>query len=134
MASVIVVDASVLYEVLIDTDRAERLRDRLAHDPDHAAPQVIDAEVLGLIRRDWLRGVFSETAASLAASDLAAWPADRFGHRGLLARAWDLRHELRSWDALYVALAEALDAPLLTLDGRLAATRAPRCAIELVDR
>ena len=64
--------------------------------------------------------------------DLGDWPGERFGHRALLERAWELRATVRSWDALYVALAEALDATLLTLDERLARATGPTCAIDAV--
>ncbi len=132
MADVIVVDASCLYEVVIDTDRAEPIRARLGADPDHAAPQVIDIEVFSLIRRDNLAGLLDDTLAGLAVGDLRSWPGERYGHRALLERAWELRHTVRGWDAAYVALAEALDATLLTLDRRLAAALGPRCPIEVL--
>jgi predicted nucleic acid-binding protein len=115
----LIVDASCLYEVVADGAQAEQVRERLARDPDQAAPHVIDAEVLGIIRRDHMLGRLDWTAARQAVEDLRDWPGERFGHRSLLDRAWELREKLRTWDALYVALAEALNAPLLTLDERL---------------
>jgi predicted nucleic acid-binding protein len=129
----IVVDASCLFEVVTDTDRSEAIRRRLAADPDHAAPHIIDAEVFGLISRDHRSGSLDETAAGLAVDDLRSWPGERYGHRGLLERAWELRHSVRGWDAAYVALAEALGATLITLDGRLARATSPRCEIECLD-
>ena len=128
----LVVDASCLYEVVADTTAAEAVRARLSSDQDHAAPHVIDAEVLGVIRRHHLAGRLDPTAAAQAVDDLAQWPGERYGHRALLDRAWQLRDSLRSWDALYVALAEALDATLVTRDHRLAAARGPRCVIETI--
>jgi predicted nucleic acid-binding protein len=128
----LVVDASCLFEVVADTERAEEVRARLAADPDQAAPHLIDAEVLGIIRRDHLAGRLDATAARQAVDDLHDWPGERFGHRGLLERAWELRATVRSWDALYVALAEALDATLLTLDERLARAEGPACRVEVV--
>lgn len=127
----LIVDASCLYEIVSDADRAEEVRGRLAEDPDHAAPHVIDAEVLGAVRRDHLLGRLDATAARQAVEDLRDWPGERFSHRGLLERAWDLRDTVRSWDALYVALAEALDATLLTLDERLARAEGPTCRIDV---
>jgi len=129
---VIVVDASCLYEVLVDAARAETVRARLAIEPDQVAPHVIDVEVFGLIRRDAMRGVLDEITAELVVEDLRAWPADRFSHRGLLERAWELRDTVRGWDAMYVALAEIVRAPLVTLDARLASAPGPRCQIEVV--
>ena len=127
----LVVDASALYEVLADTPRAEAIRGRLAAETDHAAPHAIDAEVLGVIRRHHLAHQLDATAASQAVDDLRDWPGERYGHRALLARAWELRESVRSWDALYVALAEALGATLLTTDIRLSGAIGPACPIDV---
>jgi len=128
----LIVDASCLYEVVADTDRAEQVRARLAADTDQAAPHVVDAEVLGIVRRDHLLGRLDATAARQAVEDLRDWPGERFGHRSLLERAWELRDNVRSWDALYVALAEALDATLITLDRRLGRVQGLECPVEVV--
>lgn len=127
----LVVDASCLYAVVTDAVGAEAVRGRLAADTDHAAPSVIDVEVLGAIRGARLQRVLDETAAAQAVEDLRDWPGERFGHRPLLRRSWELRANVRTWDAMYVALAEALDVPLLTLDRRLAVAPGPRCRIEI---
>ena len=129
----LIVDASCLYEVVADTARSEQVRARLSLDTDQAAPHVIDAEVLGIIRRDLMLGRLDHTAANQAVDDLREWPAERFGHRMLLGRAWDLRDRVRTWDGLYVALAEALDGTLLTLDQRLARVSGLGCRIEVLD-
>lgn len=128
----LVVDASCLYETLVGGERAEPIRARLGSDEDQAAPHLVDAEVLSLIRRDRLRGALDPTAADQAVEDLTDWPGLRYAHAPLLPRAWELRHALRAWDALYVALAEALEGTLLTLDTRLGRARGPECAIEVV--
>ena len=129
----LVVDASCLYEVLADAQRAEQVRARLAVDHDQAAPHVIDAEVLGVVRRDHLLGRLDATAALQAVDDLRDWPGERFGHRSLLERAWELRDRVRTWDALYVALAEALDGTLVTLDRRLGRVEGLRCRTEIIE-
>jgi len=129
----LVIDASCLCEVLIGAPAAEAIRARLASDSEHAAPHVVDAEVFGVIRREHLLGRLDRTEATQAVDDLAAWPGERFGHRPLLARAWELRTTVRGWDAMYVALAEALDATLVTTDRRLASAVGPSCPIEVVD-
>ena len=129
----LIVDASCLYEVLADAQRAEQVRARLALDPDQAAPHVIDAEVLGVVRRDHLLGRLDATAALQAVDDLRDWPGERFGHRSLLERAWELRDRVRTWDALYVALAEALDGTLVTLDRRLGRVEGLRCRTEIIE-
>jgi predicted nucleic acid-binding protein len=129
----LVVDASCLYEVLTGAPRAEAIRQRLAADDDHAAPHVVDVEVYGVIRREHLRGRLDGTAAAQAVEDLESWPGERFGHQFLLHRAWQLRGTVRGWDAMYVALAEALGAVFLTTDRRLATATGPTCSIETVD-
>ena len=129
---VLVVDASSLYEVVADTARANDVRARLGTDPDHAAPSVVDVEVISIIRRDHLRGRLDSTAAAQAVQDLRDWPGERFAHRPLLDRVWELRQTVRTWDAFYVALAEVMQATLITSDSRLARAPGPRCAIEVV--
>jgi predicted nucleic acid-binding protein len=129
---VLVIDASCLYEVVADAERADDVRGRLLEDADHAAPSVIDVEVVSVIRRDQLLGRLDVTAATQAVEDLRAWPGERFGHQPLLARVWELRGSLRTWDAFYVALAEVMQATLLTSDSRLARAPGPRCFIDVV--
>lgn len=128
----LIVDASCLYEVLADAERSERVRVRLASDPDQGAPHVVDVEVLSIVRRDRMLGRLDATAARQAIEDLRDWPGERFGHGGLLERAWELRENVRAWDAVYVALAEALDATLLTLDARLGRAPGLACPVEVL--
>jgi predicted nucleic acid-binding protein len=127
----LVVDAGCLFEALVGTTGGQLVKAYLARDEDHAAPHVVDVETLDVIRRYRLGGDLDETAASQATEDLRDWPGERFGHQGLIPRAWELRHNVRGWDAFYVALAEALDATLLTFDVRLARAHGPRCRIEV---
>jgi predicted nucleic acid-binding protein len=129
---VLVVDASCLVEVLTGAPLAEPIRERLARDGDQAAPHIVDVEVFSVIRREHRLGRLDRTAADQAIEDLEEWPGERFGHRLLLARAWELRDNVRGWDAMYVALAEALDATLLTTDARLAVAQGPTCRIDAV--
>jgi predicted nucleic acid-binding protein len=128
----LVVDASCLFEIVADTPRASEIAARLSSDVEQTAPHVIDVEVMGVIRAQHLRGRLDGTAAAQAVADLKDWPGERFGHRWLLQRAWQLRDSVRGWDAFYVALAEAFDATLLTLDARLARAPGPTCRIEVV--
>jgi predicted nucleic acid-binding protein len=127
----LVVDASCLFGVLSGDRHAEPVRQRLAEDPDHAAPHIIDVEVFSVIRREHRLGRLDATGADQAVAELQEWPGERFGHRLLLGRAWELRHTVRGWDAMYVALAEMLDAVLVTLDTRLAAAAGPACRMEV---
>ena len=128
----LVVDASCLYEVVADTERANDVRARLLQDVDHAAPSVIDVEVVSAIRRDQHLGRLDLTAAAQAVEDLRDWPGERFGHQPLLGRVWELRGSLRTWDAFYVALAEVMQATLVTSDSRLARASGPRCVIDVL--
>jgi len=128
----LVVDASCIYVVVADAVGSDAVREVLRADDDQAAPHVVDAEVLGVIRRQHQAGDLDDTAAQQAVEDLRLWPGDRFDHRFLLDRAWELRGSVRSWDALYVALAEALDATLLTRDDRLARASGPNCHIQVI--
>lgn len=128
----LVVDASCLYGALIGTPAGEAIRARMELDAVHVAPHVVDVEVLGVIRKEHQLGRLDATAAGQAVEDLASWPARRFGHRALLARAWELRANVRGCDAMYVALAEIFDAVLLTTDGRLAGAPGPTCVIEVI--
>ena len=128
----IVVDASILATALGDDgpdgDGArERLRgERLT------APELVDLEVLAVWRRQARHGKLDVRRAQLALADLASVPLRRAQHRPLLARCWELRDNLTIYDAVYVALAEALDVILYTGDGRLARASGPRCRIEVL--
>lgn len=128
----LVVDAGCLYDLFLRNLSAPLIQTRLDQDPEWASPHVVDVEVLGVIRRDFLRGLIDRTEASRAVDELRGWPGERFGHQELLERAWELRANVRGWDAMYVALAEALDATLLTTDERLKQAAGPRCPIEVV--
>ena len=128
----LIVDASCLYEVVADSARAGDVRARLAADPDHAAPSVVDVEVVSVIRRHYRSGRLDATAAAQAVEDLQDWPGERYGHRQLLGRVWELKGSIRSWDAFYVALAEVLGGTLITADARLARAPGPRCTIDVV--
>lgn len=128
----VVVDASCLSEVVSGTPRGQRIGQRLEAEGDLLAPSVIDVEVLGVIRRLHRLHVLDLTAATQAVRGLRNWPGERFHHRAFLDRAWELRDNVRGWDAMYVALAEVTGSTLLTRDARLAAATGPTCHIELV--
>ncbi|MGH9112420.1 MAG: type II toxin-antitoxin system VapC family toxin [Acidimicrobiales bacterium] len=128
----LIVDAGCLYEIVADTALAGPVQQRLAADQDQAAPHVIDVEVLNVIRRDHMLGRLDATAATQAVGELRDWPGERFSHRTLIDRAWELRQNVRGWDAFYVALAEALEATLITVDRRLGRVRGLACEIEVV--
>ena len=119
-----VLDASVLVDLLLETDRGWEVGQRLDQEAGWLwAPAVIDAEVGHALRAAVQRRKIQHSVAQKALDDLMAMQLERVSHRFLAERAWQLRNNLSFYDGLYVALAEALDAPLLTSDARLA--RAP---------
>ena len=128
----LIVDASCLFEVVTGRPKAEDIRQRLLDETDQAAPHIVDVEVFGIVRREFLRHALDHTTAVQALDDLRLWSGDRFGHGPLFDRAWELRYTVRGWDAMYVALAELLDGTLLTTDQRLAQATGPRCSIEVM--
>lgn len=118
-----VVDASVLVTALTRgeyADWAERQLTGTGPGRSLWAPHLIDAEVGHALRRRVAARKLRDDRATAALSRLAGLPLRRIVHTGLLDRAWQLRHNLSFYDGLYVALAEVLDAPLVTLDRRLA--------------
>lgn len=129
----IVVDASALVELLLQMPAADRIERRL-FDTGEAlhAPHLLDIEIAQVVRRFASRGDISNRTGRTALTDLAVLRIQRHRHRIFLPRVWALRHNLTAYDALYVALAEALTAPLLTRDRRLAAAGGHRVKIELV--
>lgn len=108
-------------------------RDALLADSRAAwAPHLVDAEVGHVLRRAVLAGELSARDARAALDDLADLPIRRTGHRGILGRAWELRCNLSFYDGLYVALAERLELPLLTLDARLAGAPGIRAQVQIL--
>ena len=129
----IVVDASALLETLLRTPAAQAVDRRLfAPRQTLHAPHLIDVEVAQVVRRYAAAGDFDAVRGRAALSDLADFPLLRYPHEFLLPRVWDLRENLTAYDAVYVALAEALDAPLLTRDQRLAAAAKRHVRVEVV--
>lgn len=114
----VVVDASVVVDALVVEDGAaarESLRGVALHAPYH-----FDVEVLSAVGRLARGGAIAAQRAEVAVGDLERIPVERHPATPLLTRAWSMRHQLRLTDALYVALAEDLSAPLITTDRRLA--------------
>jgi len=129
---VLVVDASVLITALADDDEdGEAARARLAGQPI-SAPELIDLEIVSVLRREQRAGRMAKRRAELALADLHDLPMQRVSHRRLLARCWELRDTMTAYDASYVALAEALDVVLVTADQRLARASGSRCSIEVM--
>ncbi|HEX4107212.1 MAG TPA: type II toxin-antitoxin system VapC family toxin [Solirubrobacteraceae bacterium] len=117
----IVLDASAVLDGLLDAATHPGIAACLAGADDPlAAPDLIDVEVLSVLRRWERRGEISAPRAKQAWQDLQALPIIRYPARALLDRAWKLRHNLSAYDAQYVALAQALPARLLTSDEGMA--------------
>ena len=129
----IVVDASAVLETLLRTPAAAAVEGRLFDSRQTLhAPHLIDVEVAQVVRRYAAAGELDAERGREALADLADLPLLRYPHDLLLPRIWELRHNLTAYDAAYVALAEALGAPLLTRDRRLAAAPGHHAQVELV--
>ena len=126
----IVVDASAVVEVVAHR-RIDALPGRLDQGGTLHAPHLLDVEVTNAIRGLVSRAEISVDAASSARTDAAEMSITLYPHALLLERAWQLRDMLSTYDAVYVALAELLPAPLITCDARLAATHGHSAEIEL---
>jgi predicted nucleic acid-binding protein len=128
-----VLDASVLVEYLTAGEHAEASRRRIGSSPGWLwAPYLVDAEVGHALRGVVRAGEISAKGARAALVDLMDLRLQRVPHHLLTDRAWELRENVSFYDGLYVALAEELEAPLLTLDARLAKAPGVRAEIELV--
>jgi len=127
-----VVDASVVVAYLAGGE-AREVRERLLSSKEPLwAPQLIDAEVGHVLRRATLAGELKPARGASALVDLADLPLRRSGHLALLERAWSLRRNVSFYVALYVALAERLRMPLLTLDRRLSGSPGIRTSVEVL--
>ena len=111
---------------------AERIREKVeAPDESLHVPHIIELEVLHALRRQALLGTLSRERSSEALTDLGNISFARYPHTPLIGRIWELKENLTAYDAAYVALAEALDAPLITMDARLAQAPGIRAAVEV---
>lgn len=129
----IVLDASAALELLLRADDRRGLVDRVLRSGESiAAPHLLDLEVLQVLRRFVMAGELTEVRAQEAIQDHLSLAIVRYPHDGLLGRIWELRPNCTAYDATYVALAEALDAVLITCDGRLAAVPGARMAVEVI--
>ncbi len=127
----LVVDTSAALTALVGRQPAAGLVERLSQDGDLHAPHLIDTEVLHALRRLTIAGEISEDRAADARTDFADLALVRYPHQPLSDRVWELRHNLTAYDATFVALAEALETPLITCDARLASAPGSRTHIEL---
>jgi predicted nucleic acid-binding protein len=124
------VDASVIAPALADDDEdGDRARERLRGER-LVAPELLDLEVVAVVRKALFAGALDERRAAIALGDLANLHLERVSHRPLLLRIWELHPNVTPYDAAYVALAETIEATLVTADHRLSQAPGPRCEIE----
>jgi len=129
----IVVDASAIVTLLLGLPGADAIKDRLSEtDEPIGAPHLIDAEVVHAIRRYVAAGHASAHRGAQAIEDFGDLEIQRFPQAALLGRVWALRDNLTAYDALYIALAEVLEASLLTRDRRIAAAPGHHAKVEVL--
>ncbi len=129
----IVVDAGVVFTLVAGAEAAARDVALRVGNEQMMAPQLVDLEVVSVLRRLVLRRDFPPSLAASSVRHLAELGITRVSHAPLLERCWELRDNLTPYDAAYVALAEMVGAPLLTTDRRLAGASGARCAIEVLN-
>lgn len=129
----IVVDASAVVAVLLNTDAGRRVAELISSPAESLhAPQLLDIEVLQVFRRHVSSGAVTAERGATGVAALGQLDITRYGHEELRPRIWALRQNVTAYDAAYIAVAEALDAPLLTLDARLAAAPGHQAEVHLI--
>ncbi|MDR3360954.1 MAG: type II toxin-antitoxin system VapC family toxin [Bifidobacteriaceae bacterium] len=128
----LIVDANVLATALADGGADGELSRRRLSGERLAAPAVVDLEVASVWRRLARAGGMTEARVLQALADLRALPLLRVPHQAFLGRCWELRDNLSIYDAAYIAVAEAFEAPLVTGDDRLALAPGVRCPVEVL--
>jgi predicted nucleic acid-binding protein len=129
---VIVLDASAAFEFLLQTGTGRAISVKLSLVTEVHAPHLLDIELASSLRRCVALGTVTGERAAGALGDLRVMRIHRYWHMPLLTRIWDFRHNFSAYDACYLALAEALDATLLTCDGAMASARLRYGRVELV--
>ena len=128
----IVLDASAAIEWLLQTAAGQKIETRIyAHGESLHAPHLLDLETAQVLRRLVRESAISAQRADQAIQDLLSLRITRYPHFVFVPQIWRLRHNLSAYDAAYVALAEALEATLITRDARLAAASARGARIEV---
>lgn len=133
MMGVRVIDASVLVNALGDDGPdGVMARDELRRTDRLVAPDLIDVETAAVLRRLWVRGALDERRFEVGLNHLIALDFDRVPTRRLLSHAVRLRYDVTMYDACYVALAQILDAELITGDARLGRAVEGRCRVRVL--
>lgn len=125
----LVVDASVLVAALVDSGRDGKWAEVTLAEGALAGPESVLAEACNVLRRHEQSGQLSRFEAAFAYVDLLELDMELFPFAPFAERVWELRENLTSYDAWYVALAEALDCPLATLDRKLSRASGPQCEV-----
>jgi predicted nucleic acid-binding protein len=133
---VIVIDASAAIEWVLQTRKGAEVEARIFRKRGESlrlhAPHLLDVEVAQVLRKHVAKGLVSEGRGQIALQDFLQIPLLRYPHDFLLERVWALRKNLTAYDAVYVALAEALDMPLLTCDANIGGAPGHRARIDVV--
>jgi predicted nucleic acid-binding protein len=127
----IVLDASALIDLFVYPRPNAALRRRVESAGALNAPHLLDLELLDVLRRLVRVGVISADRADVVRDDVAGLPVHRYPHDAMADRIWALRHNLTAYDAAYVALAEVLDCPFVTADGRIARASGHAAEVEV---
>jgi predicted nucleic acid-binding protein len=125
----VVLDASALVALLADAGSAGQWVEASVSGATLLAPELMPFEVSNILRRHAAAGLLDASAAALAHGDLIALPVDLYPYAALAERVWELRANVTAYDASYVALAELVAAPLVTLDAKLAKAPGTKCEI-----
>jgi predicted nucleic acid-binding protein len=125
----VVIDASAMVALLADAGPAGTWVASTIAGAVLCAPELMAFETANILRRHAAAGLLDATAATLAHADLVAMPIDYFGYEVLAVRAWALRTNLSTYDASYVALAEMMNASLVTLDARISRAPGVHCQV-----
>ena len=131
----IVIDSSAVIEVLLRSQIGMEIEERILSPFENlCAPHLLDLEIAQVLRRYCASGDMSPERGQNALDDLKDMPITRYPHDIFLSRIWELRNNITAYDAAYVALAEALPAPLFTCDKRLASAPLNEVSIELFNK
>ena len=120
--------------MLLRLEHADDIMDRVLTDDDKAhVPHLLDLEVAQVVRRYWRAREITPARGEQALRDLVDFPLERHSHEPLIERIWQLRNNVTAYDAAYIALAEALDAPVITLDSALSRVPGIRTRVEVIE-
>lgn len=132
MSGQVVCDSSAIVALLLDSGPDGTRVTRRLEGSEIAAPALMPFEAANIVRRQQLAGSISADQAAQAHTDLLDLPVEYWPYALVAERAWALRENLTVYDATYVALAERLDAPLVTLDRRLGRAPGLRCDVDAI--